>query len=94
MLSQSTFANKMMDEGRLSAALDDRLDIKRSSGGGSGGGGGGGGGGNGGASVKCEDFSSLYSIHSSDAALSAATAVGGPAVNRSLTDHSGKFYEL
>lgn len=86
MLSQSTFATKMMDEGRLSAALDDRLDIKRSSGGGSGGG-------NGGATVKCEDFSSLYSIHSSDAALSAATAVGGPVINRSLTDHSGKLLQ-
>jgi len=38
--------------------------------------------------VKCEDFATLYSLHASDAALSAA--VGGPGLSRSLSDHTGK----
>ena len=39
--------------------------------------------------VKCEDFASLYSLHSPDSALS---SVGAPSLSRSLSDHSaGNF---
>lgn len=72
MLSQASFANAKMMEDNRSMH-EDRLDMKRGGGGG----------------VKCEDsFATLYSLHSSDAALSAA--VGGPGLSRTLSDHSGK----
>jgi hypothetical protein len=72
-MSQLAFAYKMMEENR-SNLNDDRLELKRS--GGTGG-------------VKCEDFASLYSLHSSDAAVAAA---GAPSLSRSLSDHSGKTF--
>ena len=68
-MSQLAFAYKMMEETR-SNLNDDRLEIKRSVGTGA---------------VKCEDFASLYSLHSSDA------SVGVPSLSRSLSDHSGKY---
>ncbi|XP_035704215.1 short stature homeobox protein 2 isoform X2 [Folsomia candida] len=72
MLSQASFANAKMMEDNRSMH-EDRLDMKRGGGGG----------------VKCEDsFATLYSLHSSDAALSAA--VGGPGLSRTLSDHSGQ----
>lgn len=72
MLSQASFANTKMMEENRSLH-DDRLDIKRSSGGG----------------IKCEDsFASLYSLHSSEAALS-----GTPGLSRTLSDHSGNIFD-
>lgn len=70
MLSQASFAQAKMMEDNRSMH-EDRLDHMKRGGGGS---------------VKCEDFATLYNLHSSDAAA-LSVGVGG----RTLSDHSGKL---